>query len=286
MKTIVTADDFGLSPGINKVIIDLLKQGNITQTSILMGSYFTEDAINLFKSECPDKPLGIHLSLTFGKKISSYKLNLLSSKDFMLRLTYPKLLFLLLNPLTRLFLLSQVEKEFEAQILKLKTYNIPINHIDSHQHVHMIPGIFKIVKKLAVKYRIENIRHTNESFFITKSVITNNSSCNISGIIKHIIISCFTFFASSPKDSYFFSILHSCKIKPGLIDYISFQNLSKKYNSVEIMVHPGLPELDLNHISLIDKREIKQALSSDRLNENEALIEISNHLLFSNSSIS
>ena len=51
---------------------------------------------------------------------------------------------------------------FLEQILKLLGVLGKIDHIDSHQHIHMIPQIFKVCIELAKKYKIPRIRTVNE----------------------------------------------------------------------------------------------------------------------------
>ena len=66
--------------------------------------------------------------------------------------------YILENGFVNLFLLSilhpkelarQVELEARAQIEKAIKLGIKLSHIDSHRHIHHIPVIFKVVKKLA-----------------------------------------------------------------------------------------------------------------------------------------
>lgn len=53
--------------------------------------------------------------------------------------------------------LNEVEEDFRLQIETVLS-KTPVDHIDSHVHVHAIPNIFKIVCKLAREYGIKHIR--------------------------------------------------------------------------------------------------------------------------------
>ena len=47
-------------------------------------------------------------------------------------------------------------EEFKKQVAKVKKTGITITHLDSHQHIHMMPGVLKIVVRLMKE---ENIRY-------------------------------------------------------------------------------------------------------------------------------
>jgi len=50
----------------------------------------------------------------------------------------------------------------EAQIEKVMSHGIPISHLDSHQHLHMLPQILKMTIRLAKQYDIPAIRLPRE----------------------------------------------------------------------------------------------------------------------------
>lgn len=79
------------------------------------------------------------------------------------------------------YLLGNVNKkeiygEFRAQIEKATNSDIKLSHLDSHQHVHMLPGIFKIVVSLSKEYGIPFIRVSNIPingyFFLCKGALS------------------------------------------------------------------------------------------------------------------
>lgn len=55
--------------------------------------------------------------------------------------------------------LEEIKQELDAQICKILDSEIKITHLDTHQHVHMLPGIRRVVGKLAKKYSIPAIRY-------------------------------------------------------------------------------------------------------------------------------
>ena len=59
---IVTADDFGLSPGVNRGILEAHRRGVLTSTSLMVLRAACTEAVALAR-ECPDLSVGLHLDL-------------------------------------------------------------------------------------------------------------------------------------------------------------------------------------------------------------------------------
>src|SRR5208282_3945083 len=58
--------------------------------------------------------------------------------------------------------LEQVEKEWNAQIQKVRDCGIAPTHLDGHKHVQMLPGLFQIALRLAKRHGIRAIRVSSE----------------------------------------------------------------------------------------------------------------------------
>lgn len=69
-QVVVNADDLGLSIGTNRGIEKAYRQGILTSASIMPAGPAFTDAIRLAK-RCPGLGVGIHLSLSWGKAVSS-----------------------------------------------------------------------------------------------------------------------------------------------------------------------------------------------------------------------
>src|SRR6059036_2203155 len=59
---IVTADDFGISPGINRGVIEAHREGILTSASLLVYRPAAEQAATLGRA-CPALSIGLHLEL-------------------------------------------------------------------------------------------------------------------------------------------------------------------------------------------------------------------------------
>ena len=60
--------------------------------------------------------------------------------------------------------------ELDAQFQKIGATNLPITHVDSHQHMHVLPQILPIVVALMKKYKIRKMRIPEETPFFLNGV--------------------------------------------------------------------------------------------------------------------
>lgn len=153
-RLIVNADDFGLDERINSGIIRSFKNGIVRSASLAVSGEAFDAAVHLTKSN-RDLSVGIHLVINEErpvlpeycvKSLTDKKGNFLTFPDFLKKYS------------SRRIDLSQVYSEFDAQIEKFIKTGLMPTHIDSHKHIHMIPGIFNIVFELAKKYKISGMR--------------------------------------------------------------------------------------------------------------------------------
>lgn len=163
-KLIINADDFGLHPLINKGIIEGHQKGMITSTSIMPGAPYFREAAHL-AAQNPELGIGIHLTLVGGvapvlkKGVNS----LLTSQGVFAEdyTVFAKKWY------TGSIKRSELEQELRAQIEKVLESGIKPTHIDSHQHMHVLPGIAGMVIRLCREYGIRKIRMPEESIFWT-----------------------------------------------------------------------------------------------------------------------
>src|SRR5262249_30986689 len=64
-RLIVNADDFGLSPGINRGIIEAHRKGVVTSASLMATGDAFDDAVLLSRAH-PELSIGVHLTLVEG----------------------------------------------------------------------------------------------------------------------------------------------------------------------------------------------------------------------------
>lgn len=147
-KLIITADDLGFSPSVNNAVIEAYKNGVLTAASLMVNMPFAEEAALRVQNETPKLGLGLHLCLTSGAPVCHpSEVPLLVDKNGNFKRSFPALFKLLNFSFGRKKELArvQVEKEILAQFDRMRKlvrqYNLVFDHLDSHQHIHFIPGI-------------------------------------------------------------------------------------------------------------------------------------------------
>ena len=142
-KLIVTADDVGLHRGMTDGAIRAHEQGIVTACSIVANGVAFDDAVSRLRA-VPKLEVGVHLTLVEERALTT---GLAMPKNY------------------KRFILSparDVEPELRAQIEKVLASGLRVTHLNSHQHLHMLPRIFAIVARLADEYRIRYVRRVND----------------------------------------------------------------------------------------------------------------------------
>ena len=161
-QLIINADDFGLHPLINKGIIKGHSEGIITSTSLMPSAPYFDEAVQLAKAN-PYLGVGIHLTLVGGVKPACPSgVNSLLTADGVFAEDYT---VFAKKWYTGSIKKNELIKELETQIEKVLAAGIKPTHIDSHQHMHVLPGIAGIVVRLCEKYGIKKIRMPGENIF-------------------------------------------------------------------------------------------------------------------------
>jgi predicted glycoside hydrolase/deacetylase ChbG (UPF0249 family) len=133
--------------------------------------------------------------------------------------------------------LGEVERELDAQISKVLDYGIRVSHLDSHQHIHMLPGIRKVVGELAGKYSISAIRYPKESL---RPYMLGEKG-GMARLAQLICLNAFCTIArtsSIKQPGHFFGFFYGGRLTRDRLLKI-FENL-KPGSTNEVMCHPGL----------------------------------------------
>jgi predicted glycoside hydrolase/deacetylase ChbG (UPF0249 family) len=144
---IINADDFGLSDGVCKSILNLFEERAISSTSLMVAAPNAIENIKKWNGKQLLGQAGVHLQLTNGSPISSSNevLSLIETTSSKFRDPRGG------TPVK----LNEVEKEWRKQI-EIATELLGGNptHLDSHHGVHRIPELFNIYVGLGKEYNI------------------------------------------------------------------------------------------------------------------------------------
>jgi hopanoid biosynthesis associated protein HpnK len=164
---IVNADDYGLNENINRGIIRAYSEGIVTSTSVLANGEAFFPGVEALK-ENPGLGVGVHLTLVNGRPLSPIaEIPSLLNKDGNFMTDYHQFFSRFLRGKIKL---AEVYAEWAKQILCVKNQGIKITHLDSHQHLHIFPGISNIVVNLASEFDIHKVRLPAENVFFGETM--------------------------------------------------------------------------------------------------------------------
>ncbi len=159
-RLIVNADDFGLTPGVNRAIAELHAAGVLTSTTLMARAGSTADAIRLALAT-PTLGVGCHVLLVDGEPVlpPSQIPTLVDRKTG----CFPAPLKTFLARLfTGRIAAEEIEAEASAQISLLKSKGLDLTHIDTHKHTHMFPSVLRPVLRAARSAGIHAVRNPFE----------------------------------------------------------------------------------------------------------------------------
>ena len=145
-QVIVNADDFGLSPNENAVILGAFQAGVISSATAMANMPAFEAACAMARLPLLEGRIGLHFNLTYGRPLS---------RAIVERRTFCDShgVFDLNLPRHSLWLSREdreaVQEELQAQWQRCVDHGVRPSHLDSHQHVHNIWPIGEIVARFA-----------------------------------------------------------------------------------------------------------------------------------------
>src|SRR6478672_13777656 len=143
-RLIVNADDFGLTSGVNRGIVEAHSRGIVTSASLV--------------SQVPHLSVGCHVVLVDGvpttqpAAVSCLLAN--GSGNFR-----QSLMQFAAKAVSGRLDSEEIEAEITAQIRKLQAAGIHVSHLDSHKHTHMFPAVFKPLLRAAQACGIWAVRN-------------------------------------------------------------------------------------------------------------------------------
>ncbi|MFA5144804.1 MAG: ChbG/HpnK family deacetylase [Candidatus Omnitrophota bacterium] len=265
-KIVINADDFGLSRGINEGIINCINAGIVNSVSLVANGSEFEAAVKLLEKNSGFET-GIHFVLTEEKALLNKKeIPTLVDKGGYFPRNWFSFLGLFCTGKIKIY---EINKELEAQISKMIHSGIKISHIDSHCHIHLLPGIIDLIIKLANKYRINFIRIPSE--YCAPLRILNKKG------LKVLILNLLSYKARKKikRNGLFcidsaLGIYNSGNLNPAVFSGIIRRIRGLPFNSFELISHPGTRQAHLayphwnyhweNETRLFTSRETKRLL--------------------------
>lgn len=151
MDLIVTADDYGLTRGINYGIYDACLEGIVNSVGLLMNTRHTDHGISLMKNMTVG--IGISLNMTYGKPLISDGNSLLEFGFFKPSHNWDRIDK------------EAVRNEFKAQIDLALSKGVIISFLSSYDNIHLkYDSIYYIIDSLASEYNLNFREKSNDAF--------------------------------------------------------------------------------------------------------------------------
>ena len=280
----ICADDYGLCNEASEHIQKCIDSGKLNKVSIFPN--FGEVDLHELSSQ-KNIRLSLHLNLVEGKCMANAgEIDLIADENGYFKHSFCGLFKL--NLLQGKRLEAQAYKEIKAQVLFWKSISpktLPFC-IDSHQHTHMIPAIFRALNKVL---RDEGITITHMRipaepimpYIKTPSLYFTYNPINI---IKQWLLK-FLWMINRPlakkyniSTSHFCGILFSGRMNEKRLHKIlpKYRQLAEKDNrDIEVLFHPGYINGGKTAINYKNISFTKFYLSSDRKTEFDSVMKIS-----------
>lgn len=168
VRLIINADDFGLTPGINRAIAELHDAGALTSATLMANGPAFEDAVQIARAR-PNLGVGCHVVLTDGEPVSPAAEipSLVDPRAPHRAQLRPSLTDFHLAVLTGRVKPVDIEAETYAQISRLQSAGICITHLDTHKHTHLLPSIARVIVSAAERLGIPAVRNPYEPEWAT-----------------------------------------------------------------------------------------------------------------------
>ena len=162
-RLIINADDFGLTPGINRAIAELFQANVLTSATLMATGRAFADAVSTAQS-LPGLGVGCHVVLVDGSPVSppSEIPTLLGPGGKTFRPT--------LGAFVRHLHLARISEdeiahEALAQIQTLQRAGIDVTHVDTHKHTHLFPRVIRPLIAAMEKASVPALRNPFEPQF-------------------------------------------------------------------------------------------------------------------------
>jgi chitin disaccharide deacetylase len=162
-RLIINADDFGLTAGVNRAIVEAHEHGVVSSATLMANGQAFDEAAKLAGSR-PRLGVGCHIVLVDGIPLVG---NAATHTLIDGRIAGAPRFREGIGKFAALALLGrlapdEIEAEATAQIRKLQSAGIAVTHLDSHKHTHMFPHVFRPVLRAAKACGVTAIRNPFE----------------------------------------------------------------------------------------------------------------------------
>ncbi|MGC2707016.1 MAG: ChbG/HpnK family deacetylase [Candidatus Acidiferrales bacterium] len=243
---ILNADDFGMTRGVNEGIIRAHREGILTSTTLMANGPAFDDAVQRTGANT-ELGVGCHLVLVGGKCMARREdVASLADAGGNLPESLPSFVARLSSGMIPG---EEIEREFRAQIERIRAAGIVPTHLDTHKHTHAHPRVMEALGKVAKEFGINRVRKPVEDLRDSWRTMRGDGQSVAIQILAAAAVR-----AIAPR-------FRAISAKYGLLSPDNFLGLAMtgkvsaavlrrmiemlEDGSTEIMLHPGVYDADL-----------------------------------------
>jgi predicted glycoside hydrolase/deacetylase ChbG (UPF0249 family) len=152
---IVNADDFAFFPHVSRGILQCIDAGTVGATGIMANSAHFDEHVRWLQDE--DRvDIGVHLNITAGRPLAPAMEVAVSGSGGQFN-GWPGIGRLFIS---RAVNVSLIVNEWEAQIRRCLDAGLTIRFLNSHEHIHIMPGLFAALVDLAARFHVPYVRRS------------------------------------------------------------------------------------------------------------------------------
>jgi chitin disaccharide deacetylase len=147
---IVNADDFGLTGGVNRAIIETHSGGVVSSATLMASGAAFDDAVQRARAT-PSLSIGCHVVLVDGAPVSTPGAvdTLLAIRSAQPDHFHSRLSAVAARAVLGGFDPDQLLEEVVAQIRIIQSAGLRLTHLDTHKHTHVFPEILNALMRAA-----------------------------------------------------------------------------------------------------------------------------------------
>ncbi|WNG38831.1 ChbG/HpnK family deacetylase [Archangium violaceum] len=144
-RLVVNADDLGLHPALDAGILRAHREGIVTSATVLVMGPDAPEAVG--RAQAQGLALGVHLALSTRLPPAAPASHVPTvAPGGRLRASWADFARAWLTGQVRR---EELELELAAQVGRARALGAEVDHLDAHQHLHLLPGVRPLVEALA-----------------------------------------------------------------------------------------------------------------------------------------
>jgi len=266
-QLIVNADDFGLTSGVNRAVVEAHRDGIVSSATLMANGPAFDEAVKAARS-VPTLAVGCHVVLVDGAPVAppGGLDTLLAIRSAQPDHFYSSLSAFAARATLGGFDREQLVEEITAQIRKIQAAGIQVTHLDSHKHAHIFPEILAAMLRAA---RICGVRAIRSPFVPIKAVLAQHFAGKRTLLKRYGQVRVLNVFASRFRRQLKRSGLVAPDgvigvVETGLLDAALLRQALARLpeGTWELVSHPGYADQDLRaaRTRLVESRERERDL--------------------------